>query len=110
MLVELLLVRHPIYFIHAVHTFGLGLIYSLFTLVYYFVDGTGPLGHPFIYPILDWGGSPGKTTLVVLGVLVLTVFLHVIICIVQRLRHQLHKKIFGSPTSFDLKNDQQLSV
>lgn len=106
MLIELLVVRYPIYFAHVIYAVGFGIVYCTFTAVYYFAGGTHSSGAPYIYTILNYSESPGISSLVILGILVLTIFLHVSFCIVQRLRHRLHKKIFASPTSFELKNEQ----
>lgn len=94
------------YFAHVIHTVGLALIYGIFNLAYVFAGGTDFLGNSYIYPILKWTESPGKSALISLGVAVLMLLLHVTVCFAQKLRHRLHKKIFSAPTSFDLFFDR----
>lgn len=40
MLIDLIVVGHPIKIQHAYQTIGLGIIYMIFTITYYILDGT----------------------------------------------------------------------
>lgn len=93
MLVELMLVRHPFYIFHFVYSVGVGLIYLIFMIIYYFAGGVDYKGNRYIYQVLSWD-QPLKASLVALGILVLSIFLHVFTCIIQKLRHRVHKKVF----------------
>lgn len=97
MLLEICMVRHPIYVVHFVYVVGLGLIYLIFSIVYYFAGGVDRAGNRYIYNVLAWE-TPGKSTSVAIGVLVLTIFLHVLTWILQKLRTRLHKRIFKENT------------
>lgn len=58
---------HPWYFFHFVYCYGAGLIYLIFSLIYFYVGGTNVFGDNFIYEILDWD-NPGKAVSIALGV------------------------------------------
>lgn len=90
MLVELLVVLHPMYFFHVIHSLVVGLIYLIFSLIYYGAGGTDNYGNNYIYKILDWN-KPGSTMIIVILVVILAVILHAVACIIHILRYKLHK-------------------
>lgn len=104
MLIELMIARHPMHIFHFVYSIGVGLIYLAFSIIYYFAGGVDNLGQNFIYDVLYWG-EPGKASVVAAGVTVLSFFLHVFTCIVQKLRYRIHKKIFKK-TSLEINVQQ----
>lgn len=81
------------HFFHFVYSIGIGLIYLAFTIIYYFAGGVDFVGRNYIYNVLYWGNA-GKAASVAVGVAVLSLFLHVFVCILQKMRHRIHKKIF----------------
>lgn len=89
------------HFLHFVYSIGAGLIYLAFSIIYYYSGGVDALGRPFIYDVLYWG-EPAKAASIAVGVAVLSLFLHVFVCILQKLRHRIHKKVFKK-TSLEIK-------
>lgn len=94
MLGDLVIVGHPVrmdpdlYF-----TAGVGLGYSIFSLVYYLADGTDRQLNHAIYPLLDWQ-KPGKTIVVCVGGIFFVVVVHILVCCVCKVRYLIHKKLF----------------
>jgi hypothetical protein len=92
---DLLIVGHPVrmdpdlYF-----TTGVGLGYSVFTLIYYIGEGTARDLNHAIYPLVDWK-KPGKTIVVCVGAIFFTVFMHIIVCCICKIRYLIHKKLFA---------------
>lgn len=92
---DLLIVGHPVrmdpdlYF-----STGVGLGYSVFTLVYYIGEGTSRTNDHAIYPIVDWK-KPGKTIVVCVGGIFFTVVVHIFVCCVCKVRYLIHKKLFA---------------
>lgn len=91
------MVRHPIYMIHLVYPIGLGVIYLVFSIVYYFAGGTDYRGMRYIYDVLYWG-NPGRAASIAAGIFVLLIFLHVFAWILHKLRMRLFKKIYKEVT------------
>lgn len=52
---------------HVYMPFAYGVIYGVFTLIYFGAGGLGPTGRLYIYPIIDYGGRPGLAAGVLLG-------------------------------------------
>uniref|UniRef100_A0A2A4JU90 Uncharacterized protein n=1 Tax=Heliothis virescens TaxID=7102 RepID=A0A2A4JU90_HELVI len=65
MVVELVLSRTPVRFLHVYQPLGMGLWYAVFSAIYYAAGGTDINGNPFIYEVLDW--SQGKRTGIVVA-------------------------------------------
>ncbi|XP_013133361.1 PREDICTED: protein rolling stone-like isoform X2 [Papilio polytes] len=63
MLTELVLSAHPSRLLHVMQPLYFGIVYLIFTIVYYDAGGLDPWGHVFIYPVIDW--SKPEQTLVV---------------------------------------------
>lgn len=108
MLLELLIVRHPFYFFHFIYTIAVGLLYLMFMIAYYFLGGVDAVGNNYIYGVLNWE-HPDKASLVALGILVLTIFLHIMTCIIQKLRYRVYKKVFKT-TSLTINKSVQGTV
>eukprot|EP00128_Syssomonas_multiformis_P004464 Colp12_sorted_trinity150504_noHs@14389 len=51
---------------HMFHPMLYGVVYCLFTVVYYAVGATDGLGHRYVYEVTDWGGSPGAAIIIFL--------------------------------------------
>lgn len=74
-------------------TAGVGLGYSIFSLVYYLADGTDRQLNHAIYPLLDWQ-KPGKTIVVCVGGIFFVVVVHILVCCLCKMRYLIHKKLF----------------
>lgn len=85
MLIDLIIVAYPVRIWHVVQPIGFGLIYCLFSVIYYLCDGTGKNGRPYIYNVLDWR-SPGKAMVTVVGTVVLAVIIHVLMFFLYKFR------------------------
>mmetsp|Transcript_31939 Transcript_31939/g.74785 ORF Transcript_31939/g.74785 Transcript_31939/m.74785 type:complete len:260 (-) Transcript_31939:224-1003(-) len=60
-LVDFFTTRQPFYFRHVWVPALFGIIYSLFTVVYYVADGTNEDGvNTYIYSAIDWESKPGQ--------------------------------------------------
>lgn len=57
--VELAVTSHPVRMAHALYGAGAGLLYGVFSALYWALGGTDRLGARAIYPSLDWS-RPGK--------------------------------------------------
>ncbi|XP_067621794.1 protein rolling stone-like [Eurosta solidaginis] len=66
MILDLMLIAFPGRILHFIYPLCLALIYTIFTVIYYYAGGVDCIGNRYIYPILDWS-SPGWATLTVLG-------------------------------------------
>lgn len=73
---------------------GLGLAYSIFSLIYYLCGGTDRQNDPIIYPLVNWE-KPGKTIVVCVGAIFFVVIVHILCCCVCKIRYLIHKKIFS---------------
>ncbi|XP_035698722.1 protein rolling stone-like [Branchiostoma floridae] len=70
----------PCRLLHFVHISTAGVVYILFTVVYWAAGGTGLDGQPYIYPFLDYGGNPVLAAIVaVLAVVVAIPLCHCIV-------------------------------
>ncbi|KAF9421375.1 hypothetical protein HW555_002590 [Spodoptera exigua] len=63
--IELLLSRTPVRFMHLYQPLSLGLWYAVFSCIYYVAGGTDANGKHFIYEILDWSQSKRAGIIVV---------------------------------------------
>ncbi|XP_078575468.1 protein rolling stone-like [Branchiostoma floridae x Branchiostoma japonicum] len=70
----------PCRLLHFVYPLTFGVVYILFTVVYWATGGTGLDGQPYIYPYLDYGGNPVLAAIV--AVLAAVVAMPVCHCIV----------------------------
>ncbi|XP_059150216.1 protein rolling stone-like [Physella acuta] len=53
----------PLRLLHFIYPVAFGVIYTLFSAIYYCMDGTNQNGDRYIYSILDWS-KPGRTLVV----------------------------------------------
>ncbi|CAK1602285.1 unnamed protein product [Parnassius mnemosyne] len=66
MLALLLSARQPMRLLHFYQPLVVGIIYMIFSIIYYFAGGTNPwTNDPYIYPPLDWS-TPGTAVVTVL--------------------------------------------
>ncbi|CAD7085572.1 unnamed protein product [Hermetia illucens] len=66
MFVDLWIVAYPVRLLHMFLPVCFGLVYAIFSVIYYAAGGVDPAGKHYIYPILDWD-YPGKAILTVIG-------------------------------------------
>lgn len=98
MFLEILVAEYTFRVFHFIHPIFVGLIYLLFSLIYYYAGGVDQNGKGNIYSILDWGEKPLSTGLIALGVAILMIFLHLISLIIQIVRKRVCKRFFASET------------
>uniref|UniRef100_A0A182IWF9 Protein rolling stone n=1 Tax=Anopheles atroparvus TaxID=41427 RepID=A0A182IWF9_ANOAO len=78
MLIDLTIVGHPIKLNHAYWTTGIGVGYTLFSIIYYLAGGTDRHNDSSIYKMLDWT-KPGKS-IVICALGIFAVFLMHFLC------------------------------
>lgn len=93
MFIDFVIVAHPIRLMHVIWPLSAGLIYGLFTLIYYLAGGKDPDGFGYIYEVMDWS-RPGMVMTVVFGVMVFIIVLHTFVFWLYRLRVSIFKKYF----------------
>lgn len=98
MFLEILVAEYTFKVFHFIHPILVGIVYLIFSLIYYFAGGVDAKGNKYIYSITNWGEEPLSSGLIVLGVTILVAFLHLISLIIQLLRKRICKKYFDSDT------------
>lgn len=93
MLLYLVIVGHKIKIEHSYYTTGLGLAYSIFSLGYYLGGGTDRNMETKIYPLLDWN-APGHTICICVAGIIFVFTVHVVCCILCKVRGFIHDKLF----------------
>ncbi|TMW52342.1 hypothetical protein DOY81_002599 [Sarcophaga bullata] len=95
MLLDHMLVAFPTRILHFIYPLTLGILYGIFSLIYYLAGGDDVNGNRYIYEILDWS-KPGWTTLVLFGCLILVlVFCFLLFCL-YKLRCAIYRKTNNS--------------
>ncbi|XP_062130347.1 protein rolling stone-like [Drosophila sulfurigaster albostrigata] len=89
MFIDFFLVAFPTHIMHFVFPICVGLIYALFSLIYYFAGGLDIFGEHYIYFILDWE-RPGLA----IGSLCIVYVLLLIFCVVVFWMYRLRLWIF----------------
>lgn len=90
MTIELFVTAHPMRILHVYVPICYGVVYCIFTVIYYVAGGTNIDDEPNIYNILDWR-KPSETILVCLGFAALIVVIHCITYALYRLRIAIYK-------------------
>lgn len=101
MLIEIIVILHPMYFLHAVYTLALGVIYTIFTLIYYFAGGVNAHGDRYIYDILNWENGL-RATIISIVVIILAVIMHSFACVLQICRVRFHRFITNSQRTYNV--------
>jgi len=57
----------PVRIYHMVYPLLVGLVYTIFNVLYFVNNGRGPNGHPYAYDLMDWRNPLGSTVTVLLG-------------------------------------------
>ncbi|XP_019642092.1 PREDICTED: protein rolling stone-like [Branchiostoma belcheri] len=88
--IDVMLSGLPCRLLHFVYPSTFGLVYIIFSVIYWAAGGTGLYDYPFIYPYLDYGGRPDLAAIVaVLGVLVAVPLCHCIVFALALVRETL---------------------
>lgn len=93
MVIDFVIVAHPIRLMHVVWPLAAGLLYGVFTMIYYYAGGEDPDGFHYIYAVIDWS-EPAKVLPVVIGIMIFIVLLHTFVFWMYRLRVFVYKKYF----------------
>lgn len=93
MLIDLILVTHPHRIQHFYFPISIAFVYSIFSVIYFLVGGTGRNGTHKIYPQLDWKKPFTQTLPIVAGAIVLVVILHSLIYGFSELRSYVGRKL-----------------
>nr|XP_004930272.1 protein rolling stone-like [Bombyx mori] len=104
MLVLLMFSRHPVRCLHFHHPLLLGVVYLIFSIVYYYAGGTNPFGEPYVYPMLDWS-NPGVAAITTVGSAIFIIIVHIIIVLLSVARDSLTRRFTKYPHSLDISND-----
>ncbi|XP_035698256.1 protein rolling stone-like [Branchiostoma floridae] len=96
----------PCRLLHFVYPLTFGLVYILFTVIYWAAGGRGLYDYPFIYPYLDYGGRPVLAAIVaVLGVLVAVPLCHCVVFALVVARESLVRLLKRRRQSPNSQND-----
>ncbi|KAI5644968.1 protein rolling stone-like [Phthorimaea operculella] len=90
--------RMPGRILHFTYPLCFGIIYLLFSVVYFFAGGTDPFGNNFIYPILNWE-DPAVTGVVVVVIAVFLIILHELVVLMTACRNWLARRCGGRRSS-----------
>lgn len=85
MIFDCFMVAFPTRIMHFVYPFVAGIIYGIFSVIYFFAGGVDPWGNRFIYFILDWE-KPGMAIITVCVCVVLVCFFCLLVFGFYRLR------------------------
>lgn len=102
--VEIVLSAIPYRMVHFIYPVLGGVIYSLFNLVYWLLNGPSPLGTATIYPEINWA-RPGRTMGIICVILFLILVMHCLLFALQMLRRFLASLIYGPP-----ENDESEAI
>ncbi|XP_022821949.1 protein rolling stone-like [Spodoptera litura] len=82
--------RQPTRILHFYVPLALGIVYMVFSLLYYFLGGLSPFGTVWIYPMLDWS-DPGSTIVLVIISALLMIVLHFVVVSMTLIRDAVTK-------------------
>ncbi|CAI2723752.1 unnamed protein product [Schistosoma spindalis] len=84
----------PMRMIHVIYPCLLGVIYSLFTYLFWLLGGAGPYNKGQIYPSIDWS-KPQPTLLACFSALMSAILCHAILYIIYFVRVNISAKLGG---------------
>uniref|UniRef100_A0A1L8D935 Putative conserved plasma membrane protein n=2 Tax=Nyssomyia neivai TaxID=330878 RepID=A0A1L8D935_9DIPT len=93
MFIDILIVAYPVRIYHACHSLIFGLIYVIFSVIYFAAGGTTKAGTTYIYNVLNWN-NPGSAMVTVVGVCVLGILINTILYFIHLLRTWIHRRYF----------------
>lgn len=89
---DLWITRMPMRMMHMIHSVIFGLIYSAFSVIYWYLGGTNQYGEPFIYKVLNYGESPLKALYYIVAIsFIVAPMMHSMFFLLYRLRVFLHR-------------------
>lgn len=74
--------------------FGFGVIYALFSGVFYLKGGVDHKGRHYIYKLVDWGRAPKIAISVVISSLIIAVLVQVVLFYLDKGKRNIYKKYF----------------
>lgn len=92
MTIEISITSHPINAGHAIYGAGVGLVYGVFSAVYWAAGGTDKVGNSAVYPALNWN-KPGSALGFVAMCACVLCFSHAIATAISYLRIRISKRI-----------------
>nr|CAI5835773.1 unnamed protein product [Callosobruchus analis] len=93
MFIDIILVAHPTNLAHVIYPVLFGIIYMLFSFLYYLAGGLTREGEPYIYAILDWR-KPFTALLICVGAFAYLVAMFVMVYLLSKSRKKLHDAYF----------------
>ncbi|KAJ8736156.1 hypothetical protein PYW08_006812 [Mythimna loreyi] len=94
--------RHPTRLLHFYFSLIFGMVYALFTIIYYLTGGLSPFNTTHIYPNLDWA-RPGETTIWTVFSMCSIIAFHIVVVGITLGRDALTKKC-RNPTVISVPN------
>uniref|UniRef100_A0A1B0CZ86 Uncharacterized protein n=1 Tax=Phlebotomus papatasi TaxID=29031 RepID=A0A1B0CZ86_PHLPP len=93
MFIDVLIVAYPVRIYHAVQGLAFGLVYVIFSVIYFAAGGTTKSGSTYIYSVLNWN-DPGSAMITVVGVCALGIVIHLILYFIYLLRTWVYRRLF----------------
>ncbi len=113
LLIDFTVCGMPVRLHHAWVSYIYGIIYILFTIIYWRLGGTGGNGKPYIYPILDYSGNPGLAAGTILGLGVAIFLIHAFwtgLYILKQKIYGTQKETQSEKSDFDQFSDDKYAV
>ncbi|CAH1405362.1 unnamed protein product [Nezara viridula] len=92
MMLDLLLVAHPVYLLDIAYPLCFGSVYTMFTVAYHYGGGTNAKGNPYVYKILDWSQPMDALSFAVIGMCILT-FMFLLVWFVSTMRNSVAARL-----------------
>ncbi|XP_053662615.1 protein rolling stone-like [Anopheles marshallii] len=109
MFLDLIIVAYPVRIWHVLQPITFGLVYCVFSLIYYAADGTDRFGRPYIYNVLDWN-EPGKAMVTVVGTILLAMIVHMLMFAIYKLRVKIYLRHFNHKPIIPTNSTLQLQT
>lgn len=87
-IIDLLVQKAPRRIHHFYQPAIFGIVYMIFTLIYYYAGGTGREGRVYIYEVLNWECPASASGMIMLAFISIGVF-HLVTCVICRARKRL---------------------
>lgn len=87
-IIDLLVQKAPRRIHHFYQPAIFGIVYMIFTLIYYYAGGTGREGRVYIYEVLNWECPASASGMIMLAFISIGVF-HLVTCVICRARKML---------------------
>uniref|UniRef100_A0A182XCJ4 Protein rolling stone n=1 Tax=Anopheles quadriannulatus TaxID=34691 RepID=A0A182XCJ4_ANOQN len=109
MFLDLIIVAYPVRIWHVLQPITFGLVYCIFSVIYYAADGTDRFGRPYIYNVLDWN-EPGKAMVTVVGTILLAMIVHMLMFAIYKLRVKIYLRYFNHKPIIPTNSTLQLQT